>query len=126
MAFETNEGMDKLASVLTSRIHSQTESDLIIDFGTIESDYSLKTNTFSKVIPKTDYLVCRSLCYGAAGTPLTAAADGKHGGHAGGDGAHVHLVPDKMRTLLPGDRVLVAWVQNDAVVVDIIKPASEV
>lgn len=40
----------------------------------------------------------------------------------GSEGAHQHhvLVPEKMRSLKPGDRVLVAWVQNEAVVVDIV------
>lgn len=42
------------------------------------------------------------------------------------EGPHVHdvLIPEKMRKLLPGDRVLVAWVQNDAVVIDLVLPAS--
>jgi hypothetical protein len=31
-----------------------------------------------------------------------------------------------MRKLKPGDRVLVAWVQNEAVVVDIILPAASI
>lgn len=61
-------------------------------------------------------------------------SSGTHGGHTGGDGSHTHtsegphvhdvLIPDKMRKLLPGDRVLVAWVQNDAVVIDLVLPAS--
>lgn len=43
-------------------------------------------------------------------------------------GKHYHDVylPDKMRWIKPGDRVLVAWVQNDAVVVDIILTAKAV
>lgn len=38
------------------------------------------------------------------------------------DGMHQHhvLVPGKMRSIKPGDRVLVAWVEDEAVVVDII------
>ena len=35
-------------------------------------------------------------------------------------------VPDKMRRLKPDDRVLVAWVGVDAVVIDIIINAGEV
>ena len=43
------------------------------------------------------------------------------------EGAHQHhvLIPEKMRRLKPGDRVLVAWVQSEAVVVDIICPAED-
>lgn len=38
------------------------------------------------------------------------------------DGEHQHhvLVPEKMRSLKPGDHVLVAWVQNEVCVIDII------
>ena len=41
---------------------------------------------------------------------------------------HVHdyLVGYKLRWLTPGDRVLVAWVGDDAVVIDIIYPAARV
>lgn len=43
-------------------------------------------------------------------------------------GKHYHDVylPDKMRRLKPGDRVLVAWAGADAVVIDIIMDAKEV
>lgn len=68
---------------------------------------------------------------------------GGHDGHTSGDGAHSHsggehghgsagthshnvLIPEKMRWLKPGDRVLVAWVQHDAIVLDIIKPATDI
>ena len=48
-------------------------------------------------------------------------------GGGGPEGAHQHhvLIPEKMRRLKPGDRVLVAWVQSEAVVVDIICPAED-
>lgn len=50
---------------------------------------------------------------------------------AGGDshdGEHQHhfLIPEKMRQIKPGDRVLVCWVGDDACVVDIVLPATEV
>ncbi len=50
---------------------------------------------------------------------------------AGGDssdGEHQHhvLIPEKMRHLEPGDRVLVAWVGDDACVIDLILPATEI
>lgn len=50
---------------------------------------------------------------------------------AGGDssdGMHQHhvLIPEKMRHLEPGDRVLVAWVGDDACVIDIVLPAVEI
>lgn len=43
-------------------------------------------------------------------------------GAGGQDGTHQHhvLVPEKLRSLKPGDRVLVGWVQNEVCVIDII------
>ena len=56
--------------------------------------------------------------------------DGTHGhvNASPGDSAHRHdvLIPEKMRQIKPGDRVLVAWVGNDAVVLDIVLPGTEV
>ncbi len=50
---------------------------------------------------------------------------GKKGEHDHGScptGQHYHDVylPDKMRWIKPGDRVLVAWVEDEAVVIDIV------
>lgn len=66
-------------------------------------------------------------CSGMIGTPAAGQPDPpdpphSSAGSGGSEGAHQHhvLVPEKMRSLKPGDRVLVAWVQNEAVVVDII------
>lgn len=147
-----DEGLNKLARVLQRRISEDRNaySDLVLDFGVIKSDYSLLTNTYPIAIPKTDYLVLRQLTLGNTGSVLTQTqnagkprdgthshgSSGTHGGHDGGDGSHTHnneaphvhdvLIPEKMRWLKPGDRVLVAWVQHDAVVLDIIKPATDI
>ena len=44
------------------------------------------------------------------------------------NGQHQHevLIPERMRWIKPGDHVLVAWVDADPVVIDIIPPATEV
>ena len=52
-------GVSKLGKVLSQRMAKQGESGLILDYGSIEGDYSLKTNTFPIPIPKGDYTVCR-------------------------------------------------------------------
>lgn len=71
-------------------------------------------------------------CSGTIGIPAAGQPDPpdppKNSAGSGGDeGAHQHhvLIPEKMRRLKPGDRVLVAWVQSEAVVVDIICPAED-
>lgn len=168
-----DEGLNHLARVLHGRMQNERQaySDLVLDFGVIQKDYSLLTNTYPIPIPKTDYLVLRQLTLGPTGNILAKTQDignphsgshihnttdltcSSHGGSvtgtvgestgpapappipskrtAGGDGtdgAHEHhvLIPEKMRSIKPGDRVLVAWVQHDAVVLDIILPATEI
>lgn len=161
---EGNPGVNRLARAIQGRINQNRNADsaLLLDFGIIQPDYSLLTNTYPIPIPKTDYMVCRQLTLGTAAGHLTYTVgaghpgdgththgssgehrhtDGSHGPHVSGDGSHTHtggvhehpdecphihdvLIPDSMRELRPGDRVLVAWVQNDAVVVDLVLPAK--
>lgn len=71
-------------------------------------------------------------CSGTIGIPAAGQPDPpdppqSSAGSGGDEGAHQHhvLIPEKMRSLKPGDRVLVAWVQSEAVVVDIICPAED-
>lgn len=137
MAFEGNPGTNRLANVLCDRMRKQSDSPLVLDFGEIQANGSLITNTFPVPIPKGDYSVCRGLTLGAAGAQLTVTEaggshghdGGEHGGHESGSGSHEHdggehkhavIIPEKMRSVGPGDRVLVAWVQNEAVVIDVI------
>jgi hypothetical protein len=118
-------GINKLANELSKRSRAEASyapRDLVLDFGVINGDKSLTTNTFPKPIPATDYSICRSLTIGAAGATLTSVSGGQHGGHESGNGSHTHAVPipEKLRSVLPGDRVLVAWIQSEPVVIDIV------
>lgn len=171
---EANLGLNKLAQVMQERMNRNQEANnsaLILDFGVIQDDMSLKTNTFAIPIPQADYHVCRQLTLGPTHNILAKTQDigmphsgshihkthsltcDHHGGNvtgttgeatsaapdppipskrtAGGDssdGMHQHhvLIPEKMRQIKPGDRVLVAWVQSEAVVVDIVLPGTAV
>lgn len=122
----SNLGLNKLAQVMQERMDRNQQANngaLVLDFGTIQADMSLKTNTFAVPIPQADYHVCRQLTLGPTGSFLTETkTQGQHGGHISGDGSHDHdiKVPEKMRSIKPGDRVLVAWVQSEAVVIDIV------
>ena len=62
---------------------------------------------------------------GAPDPPIPSA---RTAGGDSEDGQHQHhvLIPEKMRHLQPGDRVLVVWAGDDPVVVDIIYPATEI
>ena len=129
-----NPGVNRLANALQERMNRNREADsaLVLDFGVIQGDYSLKTNTFGPSIPQSDYTVCRQLTLGPTGAWLTETHVEMDGSHTHpvptGGGAHDHdiKIPEKMRSIKPGDRVLVAWVQSEAVVVDIILPGTAV
>lgn len=116
--FDGNPGTNKLANVLSKRMQRENDSPLTLDFGEIQANGSLVTNTFPVPIPKGDFSVCRHV------GGLSFTIDG--GGHAGHEGqtdkyhtgGHSHTVAPP--TIKPGDRVLVAWVQSEAVVIDII------
>lgn len=141
-----NPGLNKLAKTLQKRMKETNESPLVLDFGVIQQDYSLITNTYPMPIPKSDYLVCRDATHNP-NIPLTKTyqdqgqhphgSSGSHGGHSSGNGSHSHpdtegthvhdvVLPETMHWLKPGDRVLVAWVQNDAVVIDVVLPATRI
>ena len=70
---------------------------------------------------------CGCTVTGTVGEDTNAAPDPpipskRAAGKDSSDGMHQHhvLIPEKMRWLKPGDRVLVAWVEDEAVVIDII------
>lgn len=141
-----NPGVNKLAQTLQRRMKETSKSPLMLDFGVIQQDYSLLTNTYPIPIPKADYMVCRGATHNPS-IPLTQTyqkqgqhphgSSGSHGGHSSGNGSHSHpdtegthvhdvVLPKTMHWIKPGDRVLVAWVQNDAVVIDVILPATRI
>lgn len=129
------EGFNMMAREFQKRMQQVSASPPLLEFGTIQAGGALMTNSIDEAIPATDYTVLRSLTIGKQGTALTRtrAGDGDHehsacptgSGHTGGIHEHTVLVPEKMRSLSPGDSVLVAWVGSEAVVIDIILPAEE-
>ena len=123
MGKDGNPGINKFANTMGDMMREESDQPLVLDFGIINSDYSLTTNTFPRPIPKHEYSVCRAITYDPS-APLTQTYnDGEHSQpDAGYGGAHTHNVklPEKMYWIRPGDKVLVAWVQNEAVVVDIV------
>lgn len=106
-------GMSRFAGAMRKISDLGKDGALVLDFGVINSNGSLRTNTFPVSIPKGDYLVCSYLA-GSSGT-TSRNGDPSH--------SHSYTKGDKLKV---GDRVLVAWVQNDAVVVDKIIHANTV
>lgn len=122
--FDGHPGTAKLATVLSQRMKREKESPLVLDFGEIQANYSLVTNTFPVPIPKGDYSVCRSVNGYVLGTSESSwtghLQENKHI-HSSPSGVPGHSHDVSMPNLKIGDRVLVAWVQSEAVVIDIIE-----
>ena len=60
MAYDSNKGISALASVIQGKAKQAADGiPMSLDFGVINGDFSLKTNTFGKPIPRSDYSVCR-------------------------------------------------------------------
>ena len=137
MAYESGSGISQLAGVLSDRMKAESDGPAVLDFAVINDDYSLRTNRFPVDIPKEDYTVCRHLCERVAKIESKDASDaqvtgGAHAGHTEGDGSHTHTVSleheheYKTRYLKPQDRVLVGWIQNEVIVIDLIVPAVDI
>ena len=117
---DNSPGISKLAGLMRQMVKNGRDTSLVLDFGVINGDYSLTTNTFPKPIPKKDYMVCKRLKH------WTTATDGSHSHpYVSSGGSHSHNFNSDWK-LKKGDRVLVAWVQNDAVVIDVILHANEI
>ena len=113
--FDGHPGTAKLAQVLDRRTSQKTESPLTLDFGEILANGSLKTNTFPVPIPKGDYTICRL----AAGLTLSTSEQSWLNKAPSGVPLHSHSVT--IPEVKAGDRVLVAWIQSEAVVIDVIE-----
>ena len=88
--------------------------DIEPDFGVIGKDGSLTTNMFPIPIPKGEYYLGRLV----SGLKINISG-GSHGGHNSGNGSHEHSVT--LPKVKAGDTVLVTWVKNTPVVVDVVK-----
>ncbi len=126
------DGVNQLANAIQERVQDMNNTPPVLDFGTIQSDFSLLTNKFPLPIPQSDYLVCRSVAIGKPDDILYKTRDTEprskvdYGGVPNTTHFHDVLIGNKIRQLKPGDRVLVAWVGDDPCVVDLILPASEI
>lgn len=115
---ESREGVNQLAGVLQGRCRAVSEKASVVDVGVIQGDMSLKTNKFPLAIPKSDYMVCRSVTWGSVDDVWYHTEEVS--GHR-----HDMLVGESVRGLSAGDRVLVVWIDDcDPCVVDLLLPAS--
>lgn len=118
-----NSGFSELASVFDSRMREHSKQPYIVELGGITANKELKTDSFPEPIPKNSYYIARSLTLGKKDETFTKT------GTVGDHGEASVKIPEKMRTVKPGDRVLVVWAgpnHADPVVVDIVLEAEEV
>lgn len=108
-----NMGIARLARHLQGQNQKAAASPPDIELGTIQSDMSLVTDGYPVPIPRSDYLIARSMSL-----PESITTE------PGGSDSHTHQIktPSEASPLAPGDRVLVAWANGgaDAVVIDVI------
>ena len=111
---------------------------IAVELGKINANMSLSVGSLANAIPKGDYMVSlrltiSSLELDTSMTSLetsnenmeTGESEGhKHtiSGHSHSVDGHKHTVtlPSQLRSIQPGDRVLVAWVGTEPIVVDIV------
>lgn len=140
------DGTSELAQVIAERITTQTRRPDALELGTIQGDMSLKLDRFAVPIPKGEYLIAESTvkvhfpAFSLIATETCMEGDGKVtlGASVDAEGSPLpgsktrgltkySFLPEQVRDvrleikpeLRPGDRVLVAWVNDgtDPVVV---------
>ena len=123
--------MNRLGSVLAGRMNRTARDNIptTLELGIINSDMSLTTDGLSGRIEPRDYMVDIRLASGSYETEeaTVSLSGGTHGGHESGNGSHthtggehVHALPGAFRGLKPGDRVLVAWVGNEPIIIAVV------
>lgn len=127
-----NSGVSKLAQVIASRISQQVQRPDALELGTIQADLSLKLDRFAVPIPAGDYLIAdwemrleisqasrvikTASPVNSDGTDIpgtTTYSDLQRLDFQAGDPGQVQDVHLNFKARLkPGDRVLVAWVNE--------------
>lgn len=97
-----------LDSTMKGRIRANRSTPL--ELGTINGNMALQVDSLSNAIPKGEYMVALRLKLESL-IITSSSADG-----------HTHEVklPEVLRGIKAGDRVLVAWAGNEPVVIDIV------
>lgn len=125
--------LDRFGALLSGFVREtqKASNGLMLELGTLNADGSLSVDSLSRSIPKGEYMVGLHLQSSTDDALTTHPATHTHsggehaqmsgsGGHTHDGGAHVHLIPQTMRGLKKGDRVLVAWVGVEPIVIDIV------
>ncbi|MDO4280792.1 MAG: hypothetical protein Q4C56_04095 [Peptococcaceae bacterium] len=79
-----------------------------LELGTIEGNLALKLDGLGDRIPQGDYMLALSLTGAFETEPATCTV------------AHSHKLPQEFRAPRAGDRVLVAWCDNEPIIIAIV------
>lgn len=99
-----NQGAEQLVTAIRKITKDPGAGTRAVDFGTINPDYSLVTDTFPVPIPRGEWSLLKYMSAGPS---------------AGGSTAEVEEIKERLK-LQPGDRVMVSWVGNEAVVTGVL------
>ena len=102
---------------------SRANTGVTVELGTINSNMSLSVASLGNAIPKGDYMISLHLRGGnEVQTSSVSLNTETEEGHKHSISGHSHTVtlPGRLRGLNAGDRVIVAWVGTEPVVVDIV------
>lgn len=102
-------GISRLAGVMQSMVVKGKDAP-VFDLAIIQANGSLLADNFPIPISAGEYQVCRHL---SARKAQTSSADG-----------HTHSVETREK-IKAGDRVLLAWVEDEPIVIDIIMCAAD-
>lgn len=129
--------IERLGDTLSQRMKRSAIAAVptTLELGIINGNLSLSVDSIGTPIPQGDYMVDLRLTHEnyysynelnssakaphhhAGGTHAQYAGDGYH---THDDGLHDHRAPSVFRRLEPGDRVLVAWVGDEPVIISIV------
>lgn len=100
--------MKRLGDVLAGRMQRTAKSNTqtTLELGTINNDLSLSVDGLSGRIARSDYMVDVRLTHDDYRTSENVG--------------HTHRLPSPFRKLQAGDRVLVAWVGYEPIIVSIV------
>lgn len=116
-----SQGWDNLRGSIARIAGQSVTVRTVLELATVQADLSLLTDNFGLTIPASDYVKDQRFTFLDPYETTNPTAVGDHG-------THVHTVPRHLflGPLLPGDRVLVAWVNEatDAVVVMRVVPGT--
>ena len=104
--------IEELGKMMDSQMKHIVKKNLgiTVELGTINQNMALSISSLGNAIPKGDYMISRHLLNESMELDTSTKEDHKH----------TVTLPNKLRGLQKGDRVLVAWVGTEPVVIDIV------